>query len=136
MIQSGIYKFTSISQVCLGKVFMSKGFQWRFITNDIDYKINIDPCPEKGLRTILGQVAQCDKETHKVIQVFNSIAEASRITGIDRRSISAVCNGRYKTSGGYYWFKIINNNNDLIKKEIKKNGKISFREEFSSFKLS
>lgn len=47
MIQSGIYKFTSISQVCLGKVFMSKGFQWRFITNDIDYKINIDPCPKK-----------------------------------------------------------------------------------------
>lgn len=102
-------KASNISKVCLGKAFMSNGYQWRFITNDIDYKENIGACPEKALRTKLGQVAQCDLETHEIIQVFNSIAEASRLTKIDRRSISAVCNGRYKSSGGYYWFKIYNN---------------------------
>ena len=99
-------KSSNISQVCLGKAYMSKGYQQRFITNDIDYKLNIGACPEKALRTKLGKVAQCDLKTHEIIAIFNSIAEASRITKSDRRSISAVCNGRYKSAGGFYWFKI------------------------------
>ena len=99
-------KSSNISKVCLGDAYMSKGYQWRFITNDVDYKANIGACPKKALRTKLGKVAQCDLQTHEIIKIFNSISEASRLTGVDRRTISAVCNNRYRHAGGYYWFKI------------------------------
>lgn len=99
-------KASNISRACSGQAYMSNGYQWRFVTNNIDYKNNIGKCPKKALYTKINKVAQCDLETHEIIQVFNSISEASRITNVDRRSISAVCNGRYKSSGGYYWFKI------------------------------
>lgn len=36
-------------------------------------------------------------------KVYNSIAEASKETGIDKSSISRVCKGIQKTAGGYHW---------------------------------
>lgn len=38
--------------------------------------------------------------------VFPSAHEASRQTGIDQRNISACCNGKQKTAGGYHWAKV------------------------------
>jgi len=100
-------KSSNISRVCLGDAYMSQGFQWRFITNDVDYKLNIGPCPQKALYSNkINKIAQCDLETHNIIKIFNSISEASRETNIGRRNISSVCNNRYKSAGGYYWFKI------------------------------
>lgn len=40
-----------------------------------------------------------------VIREFNSMAEASRVTGINPGLISAVCLGKRKTTGGYIWKK-------------------------------
>jgi hypothetical protein len=34
---------------------------------------------------------------------FKSICEAARITGIPQQSISACCNGKLKSAGGYLW---------------------------------
>lgn len=36
-------------------------------------------------------------------EIFDSMKEAQRKTGIFQSNISAVCNGRYKTAGGYHW---------------------------------
>lgn len=100
-------KSSNISRVCSGEAYKSKGFQWRFITNDIDYKSNIGSCPQKArYSNKTNKIAQCDIETHNIIQIFNSISEASRKTGINRQNISSVCNNRNKSASGYYWFKI------------------------------
>jgi len=37
------------------------------------------------------------------IQEWHSVAEAERATGIGRRNIGAVCNGKRKTAGGFKW---------------------------------
>ena len=41
----------------------------------------------------------------KLINVFSSMSEASRITGITTGNISSCCNGKLKTAGGYIWKK-------------------------------
>lgn len=38
-----------------------------------------------------------------LVNTFESSGEAARLTGIDRRQISAVCNGRQDTAHGYIW---------------------------------
>lgn len=36
-------------------------------------------------------------------EVFDSVRDAERKTGIDNSIISKVCNGKLKTAGGYHW---------------------------------
>ena len=36
-------------------------------------------------------------------EIFESMSDAERKTGIDHRNISAVCLGKQKTTGGYHW---------------------------------
>lgn len=55
------------------------------------------------------QVVQCDKKTHEKIRIFNSIKEASEITGVCLTSIYKVINGTRNTAGGYYWIEYIEN---------------------------
>ena len=47
-------------------------------------------------------VLQMDLEGTEICQ-FNSIAHASRATGISWRSLSCALNGAQKTAGGYRW---------------------------------
>lgn len=51
---------------------------------------------------------------NKVIGVFRSVSEASRITGIGRGVISHCVNHRINTAGGYQWAKIEKCNDYLI----------------------
>lgn len=39
----------------------------------------------------------------ELINTFEGIREAERITGIKNQSISQCCKGKYKTAGGYIW---------------------------------
>ena len=39
------------------------------------------------------------------VRRFNSATEAEQLTGINRKNISSVCNGKRKTAGGYIWRK-------------------------------
>lgn len=52
-------------------------------------------------------VAQIDYQNKKVIQVFNSVADAAKITGCSKTNISKFANGKLKPSikkvGGYEW---------------------------------
>ena len=36
-------------------------------------------------------------------EIFESVHEATRKTGVDFSNISRVCNGKLKTTGGYHW---------------------------------
>ena len=65
---------------------------------------NIKHAYDTGLKKPSGKtVLQIDVNTHKIINIFKSAKEAERITGINYSSISKVCRGEYKTSGGYKW---------------------------------
>jgi len=52
------------------------------------------------------KVKQLNRERNSVVGTYGGISEASRVTGIDRAAISAVCNGKRKTAGGYKWEKV------------------------------
>jgi hypothetical protein len=49
------------------------------------------------------EVEQLDRSTGEVIDTFKSMNDAARQTGINQGSISLVCNGYIKQSGGYGW---------------------------------
>lgn len=111
-------KTSNITRVCQGKAYESNGYQWRYLNEDIDYQLNIgkSPLKEKLKKASLKakenriynskKVAQCDKKSHKIIKIFNSVKEASEITKICFTSIYKVCNGTRNSAGGYYWMNI------------------------------
>lgn len=70
------------------------GYRWKYYEGDIS---NIKPNITKN-RTIL----QYDKEGNFIKEFINS-KEAERETGLKAKSITTVCCGKRKTSGGYIW---------------------------------
>ena len=48
-------------------------------------------------------VLQVSKETGEVVGEYPSRVDAEKATGIRHKDISAVCNGRKKSAGGYVW---------------------------------
>ena len=111
-------KSSNISSVCKGNSYESYGFQWRYLNEDIDYTLNIGKSPLKEVLQNASKkskenriysskkVAECDKNTHEIIKVFNSIREASEITKTNFTGIYKVCKGIRNTAGGYYWIDI------------------------------
>ena len=78
------------------------GFIWKKVTEETPQD-NIEISGESCIgyhdkRPVL----QMDLEGTEICQ-FNSIAHASRATGISRRSLSCALNGAQKTAGGYRW---------------------------------
>ena len=63
-------------------------------------------------------VAQCD-EDNNILNIFRSIADCSELTGADEKKIGACCRGERKTTDGYrfYW---LDENNNLIIPEYKR----------------
>jgi len=49
------------------------------------------------------RVAQCDLSTKKVIKEFDSVKEASDITGLLKDKIAKVSRGERNHTGGYFW---------------------------------
>lgn len=118
----GKLKQMNIAKACAGICYESGGFQWRYHKDVKDnYMKNIGKSPLKEkyaeggsysghLKLGTGKsVAQCDKDTHEIIKLFNTIKEASEETGICFTSIYKVCKGTRKTAGGYYWLDIDKN---------------------------
>ena len=48
-------------------------------------------------------VQMFDKSTGELLATFPSTKEAERVTGIYNSNISACCNGKLKSTGGYNW---------------------------------
>ena len=86
---------TQICKCCRGIIQQSGTYQWKYA----DDTKKILPIIKRTDFTVI----QLDKETEEIIEEYNSIAEASRITGIAKATICNVCNGKGKTAGGYIW---------------------------------
>lgn len=108
-------KTSNITRVCKGEAYESNGFQWKYLSDVPNYQNNIGVSvlkerlregSKKGHKNrvyISKKVAQCDKNTHQIIQIFDSIKEASQQTGVCFTSIYKVCRGTRQSAGGYYW---------------------------------
>lgn len=116
---------SAISNCCNERIKSAGGYIWSF--NEVNNIFEASPffkVPDSRSRPIYSY----DKETGEFIQSFNSMSEASRITGVLQGNISACCNGRIRTAGGYIWsyvkrpsvFPVVSNN-DWAEKKRKEN---------------
>lgn len=83
----------TISKACLGEIKNCRGYSWSYTLSD---RYQPDP----------------DRRTKKVFQFntrggfidsFDSVAEASRATGVNKSSIAKCCRGIYSYAGDYLW---------------------------------
>ena len=56
-----------------------------------------------GIEASKKPVVQIDKDTGKIIAVYESAREAYKQTGVNYKGISSCCNEKKKTYGGYKW---------------------------------
>ncbi len=81
----------SISHACIGDRKTSNGFYWTY-TSTFDLKEDIRK----------KKVIQYDFEG-EILNVYDSIAEASKETEIDKSSIAKCCRGERKKAGNFIW---------------------------------
>lgn len=58
---------------------------------------------KKSNESIMAPVEQIDVKTNEVIKRFDSLGDASRMTGVDSSSITKCCRGKRATAGGFVW---------------------------------
>ncbi len=61
-----------------------------------------------GIKLIDGGKPKCKIRCIETGMIFPSTHQASRETGLSQANISAVCNGKRKTAGGYHWELYLN----------------------------
>jgi hypothetical protein len=90
----------TIEKACRGDLKTSNGYCWSYALA-INFKQNCDKRKK--------QVFLFNKDG-EFLSSFNSVAEASRKTKINKTSIAKCCRGEYKKAGNYYWeYKFKNN---------------------------
>ena len=82
-----------ISRACLNKNNKLKGYYWSYSKYDV-----FIPKSDGRKKTVL----QLDANRN-IIARFNSVAEASRMTGVSKTCISRVCRGERNSSHGFKW---------------------------------
>lgn len=82
-----------LSEEYVGK--SAGGFLWRYDNGDYS---DIESYHANGKR-----ICQIDIKTNKIINIFESMSEAERKTGISSKQIWKVCNGKREITGGYIW---------------------------------
>ncbi len=83
----------SISKACLGEIKTCAGYCWSYKLSE-NFKPEADKRKKKVFQFHL---------SGKFISSFKSVAEAARITGINKSSIAKCCRRDYTTAGGFYW---------------------------------
>lgn len=78
--------------------------EWTTVSQNNQHSKDNNPEQYKHLQK---KVARLGKDTEEVIDVFNGIKEASRITNINSGSIVKVCKNIRPTAGGYKWKYIV-----------------------------
>lgn len=89
-----------IRACCNGNIMSSYGYQWRDY-----YKTKIDAIDNRYVRqaqSAIKKVYQYDKNGI-FLRSYNSLKEASDITGLNYKNISACCRGVNNTCGGFKW---------------------------------
>lgn len=72
------------------------GYQWK-------YKDDTQMIIKEYKNSCCSRVVQINKETKEVIQIFDSISQAARLTKTSPSGISKCCNNKQKTSNKYEW---------------------------------
>lgn len=91
----------NIRRACTGFRSSAGGYQWRKMDRQ-SQKDKIPPVQKNVSSGSARKVIQLSMED-KIIKVYNSIAEAVRLTGINSKSIRDAANGKQKHAGGYKW---------------------------------
>ncbi|MCL5127128.1 NUMOD1 domain-containing DNA-binding protein [Algibacter sp. L4_22] len=84
---------TSVGNACLGQNKTCKDYYW-------SYNYSEPFSPEKDLRK--KQVVQYSLSGEQ-LTIYESVAEASRQTGVSKTCIARVCRGERKSSRGFKW---------------------------------
>jgi hypothetical protein len=106
---------SNISSACTGRNKTAGGFIWKY-PGDTDFSLNM--LPDK---TNEKKVIQYDLKGN-LIKEWGSIQQASKALNIADSSMTAVCKGRLKTSGGFIW-KYLGDNDlslNLVPGKVKK----------------
>ena len=85
-----------------------KNLEWITHTQNCNYGTR----NEKIRKALNKPVAQLTLDG-KLVKIWDSMMQAEQIGGFNNGNISSVCSGRYKTSGGFYWEYLENNNWDF-----------------------
>lgn len=83
----------TIEKACRGDLKTSNGYCWSYALA-INFKQN---CDKRKKQVFLFN------NDGEFLDSFNSVAEASRKTKINKTSIAKCCRGEYKKAGNYYW---------------------------------
>lgn len=110
--QYGVSKETVIMCCNGSQILLLDKYILRYKDDPFD-KYRTKRCSEKP-------VVQLDNNNNNILHVYKSGTEANVIIGINKASISAICNNKYgcKYAGGYKWM-FLENYNKLYNKEVK-----------------
>ncbi len=89
---AGVDKKT-ISKACLGEIKNCAGYFWSYSLSE-----NFQPEADKRRKKVFQFY-----EHGELVRSYDSVAEASEITGVNRSSIAKCCRGEYKSAGVYLW---------------------------------
>lgn len=93
----------NVAECCLGKRKTAGGYRWSF-----NYSEKLSPLIKEQSKGVKKLVGQYDINTNKLINTYESAAEAARQLNCTKGSISNCCRGVTKTSCGYIWKYIEN----------------------------
>lgn len=83
----------SISKACLGEVKICSGYSWSY------KRYEIYPYMEDGRKKRVHQIGPHGE----IVKSYDSVIEASEMTGVNRSSIAKCCRGEYSLAGSYHW---------------------------------
>lgn len=86
-----------IIKCCNGKRLTCKGYHWMYYEDYLSGKEILEK--KKQPKRNHKQKVYCIERK----EIFESIAEAQRITGCDSRAIHSCCKGKQKSTKGYHW---------------------------------
>lgn len=96
--ETGVHIFV-IEQCLNGNNQRGGNYQWKKKEDNFEEKIS---SYQKRIKSTAVKIEQYDLNNN-LLNTFNSILEASKITGVSRRSIMRVCNGEQNSTKGYIW---------------------------------
>jgi len=83
------------------KINISKSLKGRVLSEEHKKKILIN-LKEGSIKTSK-VVLKIDLETNIILEEYKNLTEAVKFNKISKSCISAVCNGKQKQAGGYFW---------------------------------
>ena len=94
------FNSSRIRACCNNKIMSSYNYQWRDY-----YKPQIEPISDRYIRQSENSVKKVYQYTIDgiFIKEYKSLTDASKTTSLNFKNISACCNGKTKTCGGFRW---------------------------------